>query len=409
LYAQQRWLDPSTGRFLSLDPYPGELDVPMSTQGHTYLQGNPTSGVDPDGRCGPGGAAVGAVLGAAFGGIGAAYQNWGQSGHGFTKAVMKGIFLGGAGGAATGLTCGVGAALGIGTGVGAATSGITAMETAESWGEVGAAAGKGAAVGLVAGVAGAAVSGFAGAGASALTNSATAATKVVAQTAAEFGAGTVTSAAVQYATGGSVDGWQALIDGGAAAAGYGASRYGARTQRSGGGETDFFERGEMLSRPTRRTNKNQHENKRFAENSCGQTVCSNVIKDLTGVDISPDSVGYDVIARPGGTIGPLLEKGLRQHGVNAKHRQDASLADVSKATATDPVIAFLYKKASDGEGGYGHWAIVDQISKSRWQTRVHLRDPNGGKAYSVPLRAFRRNFDGEVIFVGQSAPTQGKR
>jgi hypothetical protein len=249
LYAQQRWLDPSTGRFLSLDPYPGELDVPMSTQGHTYLQGNPTSGVDPDGRCGPGGAAVGAVLGAAFGGIGAAYQNWGQSGHGFTKAVMKGVFLGGAGGAATGLTCGVGAALGIGTGVGAATSGITAMETAESWSEVGAAAGKGAAVGFVAGVAGAAVSGFAGAGASALTNSASAATKVVAQTAAEFGAGTVTSAAVQYATSedGTIDWGQALIDGGAAAAGYGASRY--QGQSASQKRQQAWLRGEEIASP----------------------------------------------------------------------------------------------------------------------------------------------------------------
>ncbi len=50
LYAQQRWLDPSTGRFLSLDPVQGELSAPLSTQGFTYAHANPTRFTDPDGR-----------------------------------------------------------------------------------------------------------------------------------------------------------------------------------------------------------------------------------------------------------------------------------------------------------------------------------------------------------------------
>jgi hypothetical protein len=50
VYAQQRWLDPSTGRFLSLDPVAGALEDPLSTQGFTYAHANPTRYTDPDGR-----------------------------------------------------------------------------------------------------------------------------------------------------------------------------------------------------------------------------------------------------------------------------------------------------------------------------------------------------------------------
>ena len=50
VYAQQRWLDPSTGRFLSLDPVAGALDEPLSTQGFTYGRSNPLRFTDPDGR-----------------------------------------------------------------------------------------------------------------------------------------------------------------------------------------------------------------------------------------------------------------------------------------------------------------------------------------------------------------------
>ncbi len=50
-YAQQRWLDPTTGRFLSLDPVQGVLSDPLTTQGFTYVSANPTRFTDPDGRC----------------------------------------------------------------------------------------------------------------------------------------------------------------------------------------------------------------------------------------------------------------------------------------------------------------------------------------------------------------------
>ena len=51
IYAQQRWLDPTTGRFLSLDPVAGELAMPLTTQGWTYANSAPTRFTDPDGRC----------------------------------------------------------------------------------------------------------------------------------------------------------------------------------------------------------------------------------------------------------------------------------------------------------------------------------------------------------------------
>ena len=50
VYAQQRWLDPTTGRFLSLDPVAGDLSDPLSTQGFIYGRANPARFTDPDGR-----------------------------------------------------------------------------------------------------------------------------------------------------------------------------------------------------------------------------------------------------------------------------------------------------------------------------------------------------------------------
>lgn len=50
MYAQARYLDPTLGRFLSADPFPGVLDEPFSTQGFIYGRANPLSYVDPTGR-----------------------------------------------------------------------------------------------------------------------------------------------------------------------------------------------------------------------------------------------------------------------------------------------------------------------------------------------------------------------
>lgn len=50
IYAGARYYDPSIGRFISADPFPGFADVPASLNKYLYAHGNPTVYVDPDGR-----------------------------------------------------------------------------------------------------------------------------------------------------------------------------------------------------------------------------------------------------------------------------------------------------------------------------------------------------------------------
>lgn len=49
VYAQARYLDSATGRFLSLDPVGGSLGQPISTQGFIYASANPTRFIDRHG------------------------------------------------------------------------------------------------------------------------------------------------------------------------------------------------------------------------------------------------------------------------------------------------------------------------------------------------------------------------
>ncbi|QSQ26146.1 hypothetical protein JY651_14960 [Pyxidicoccus parkwayensis] len=49
-YAQQRWLDTATGRFVSLDPLPGQPMLPMRWNGSIYAMGSPLRYVDPTGE-----------------------------------------------------------------------------------------------------------------------------------------------------------------------------------------------------------------------------------------------------------------------------------------------------------------------------------------------------------------------
>ena len=48
-YEYQRWYDPSTGRFISLDPLAGHLADPQSQNGYVYVRNLPTVLVDPTG------------------------------------------------------------------------------------------------------------------------------------------------------------------------------------------------------------------------------------------------------------------------------------------------------------------------------------------------------------------------
>ena len=50
IYAQARYYDPETGRFLTLDPAEANPDLPLTYNSYLYAYGNPTVWIDPDGR-----------------------------------------------------------------------------------------------------------------------------------------------------------------------------------------------------------------------------------------------------------------------------------------------------------------------------------------------------------------------
>jgi len=50
-YLRARYYDPSIGRFLSRDPFAGFSSSPLSLNRYGYVENNPTTVTDPDGRC----------------------------------------------------------------------------------------------------------------------------------------------------------------------------------------------------------------------------------------------------------------------------------------------------------------------------------------------------------------------
>jgi RHS repeat-associated protein len=49
-YNRARWMDPSTGRFTSVDPYGGDPQSPVSLHRYLYANGNPSNVTDPTGE-----------------------------------------------------------------------------------------------------------------------------------------------------------------------------------------------------------------------------------------------------------------------------------------------------------------------------------------------------------------------
>jgi RHS repeat-associated protein len=49
-YLEGRHYDPETARFVSRDPYPGDIDNPITQNGYTYANNNPVMMVDPTGN-----------------------------------------------------------------------------------------------------------------------------------------------------------------------------------------------------------------------------------------------------------------------------------------------------------------------------------------------------------------------
>jgi RHS repeat-associated protein len=101
---QYRAYDPVAGRWLSRDPI-GESSDPAANL-YRYVNGNPVSLIDPDGRFGLAGAAVGAVVGGAVGGLGDLGLQLIRNGGNFRCLNL------GEAGAAAGLGAGIGALLG---------------------------------------------------------------------------------------------------------------------------------------------------------------------------------------------------------------------------------------------------------------------------------------------------------
>ena len=64
-YLRARWMDPTTGRFVSLDPHPGEPEGAQWLNRYAYARQNPVLRVDPSGQFSLGGAiAIGVALAA---------------------------------------------------------------------------------------------------------------------------------------------------------------------------------------------------------------------------------------------------------------------------------------------------------------------------------------------------------
>ena len=138
-YLRARWYDPATGRFLTRDPFPGLAALPQTQHPYVYVGNNPVNLTDPGGEIAPiiVAAGVGAVIGAAGGGVGYVLTHPGgrpedylRSG-GFRRAVLVGM----ASGTVSGL---------VGFGVGGLVSGLPGLGGAIAGGALSGVAASGA-------------------------------------------------------------------------------------------------------------------------------------------------------------------------------------------------------------------------------------------------------------------------
>lgn len=96
-YLRARWYDPSVGRFMTQDPFPGLLAQPQTLNPYVYVVNNPVNLTDPSGEF-PWSIVIGAGVGGAMN-VGQYLLSPGQ--HTFRGAVnsaAKGAFIGGAAG-----------------------------------------------------------------------------------------------------------------------------------------------------------------------------------------------------------------------------------------------------------------------------------------------------------------------
>ncbi|MFB0537482.1 MAG: putative toxin [Anaerolineae bacterium] len=105
LYLRARWYDPTTGRFLTRDPFPGLATLPSTQHPYVYVGNNPVNLTDPSGEFA---FVIPLLLGAAIGGGFAAYNYFQAqpcaappsllSDPGFLRAVGIGMLTGAVGG-----------------------------------------------------------------------------------------------------------------------------------------------------------------------------------------------------------------------------------------------------------------------------------------------------------------------
>lgn len=133
-YAQQRWYDPTTGRFLSEDPVFGSTSLPTGLHPWVYGNANPTLYTDPSGRFG----IVGALVGGAIGFVGGCLYGALSEG----KECLASGLVGATAGAVGGATFGLGlAAMGGGAGAAVLTTSTVLTTTGAQVAGLGAAAG----------------------------------------------------------------------------------------------------------------------------------------------------------------------------------------------------------------------------------------------------------------------------
>ena len=103
-YYYSRWYDPSIGRFISQDPYPGHRSDPQSLNPYLYVENSPTTYSDPSGQC-PWciAALIGAGIGAAVGYGWCVADTGGWTSSECGKQALEGAIVGGVIGLTLGL------------------------------------------------------------------------------------------------------------------------------------------------------------------------------------------------------------------------------------------------------------------------------------------------------------------
>jgi len=129
IYLRARYYDPTTGRFISRDPFAGAVTDSRDLNRYVYAQNNPVSFVDPDGQVVVATVAIGAVAGAVVNTSWYAVETWvdPQQEFHWEKAAGKAV-----GGAVSGGLTGLGILPGVGGGAIRGATGYVVEQAVEN-------------------------------------------------------------------------------------------------------------------------------------------------------------------------------------------------------------------------------------------------------------------------------------